>query len=146
MDSTDIEGFGIEFFVGEKEEAYQSVWKFERLEAWQLAHQFVLRVYALTGMFPAEEKYGVTNQLRRAAVSIPANIAEGTGKNSLKDVVRFFSIARGSLEECKYYLILSKDLKFIQPEEFNQMKEIADQTGKKLNALISSLEKKITNP
>lgn len=79
---------------------------------WQKAHQFVLAVYQLTKTFPKEEKYGLTSQFRRAAISIPANIAEGFKKRGPNDKVRFMNIAQGSLEECRYYLILSKDLAY----------------------------------
>jgi four helix bundle protein len=85
---------------------------FEHLIVWQKAHQFVLGVYRLTDNFPRTEIYGLTSQLRRAAVSIPANIAEGFKKRGRADKVRFLNIAQGSLEECRYYLILAKDLNY----------------------------------
>jgi len=85
---------------------------FQDLIVWQKAHQFVLAIYKLTGSFPREEQYGLTLQFRRAAVSIPANIAEGYKKITNRDKVRFFNIAQGSLEECRYYLILTMDLKY----------------------------------
>ena len=77
---------------------------------WQKAHRFVLAVYDLTRSFPREEAYGLTSQFRRAAVSIPANMAEGFRKRGPADKLRFLNIAQGSAEECRYYLILSKDL------------------------------------
>lgn len=83
---------------------------FQDLIVWQKAHQFVLGVYEITKIFPKEEVYGLTSQFRRAAVSIAANIAEGFRKNGRLDKIRFLNIAQGSLEECRYYLILSKDL------------------------------------
>jgi len=85
---------------------------FQDLIVWQKAHAFVLAVYVLTRSFPREELYGLTSQLRRAAVSISANIAEGFKKKSRVDKARFFNIAQGSAEECKYYLILTQDLKY----------------------------------
>jgi four helix bundle protein len=85
---------------------------FEQLIVWQKAHQFVLGVYRLTENFPRTEVYGLTSQLRRAAVSIPANVAEGFKKRGRADKVRFLNIAQGSLEECRYYLILAKDLNY----------------------------------
>ena len=85
---------------------------FEDLVVWQKAHQFVLSVYHLTESFPKSELYGLTLQLRRAAVSIPANIAEGFKKKGKADKARFMNIAQGSIEECRYYLILVRDLKY----------------------------------
>ncbi|MEW6572022.1 MAG: four helix bundle protein [Bacillota bacterium] len=79
---------------------------------WQKAHEFVLAVYNLTASFPKHEVYGLTNQMRRAAFSIPANIAEGFKKRGTADKARFMNIAQGSVEECRYYLILAKDLNY----------------------------------
>jgi four helix bundle protein len=81
---------------------------FQDLIVWQKAHAFVLQVYTATRAFPKEELYGLTSQFRRAAVSIPANIAEGFRKQSEADKARFLNISEGSLEECRYYLILGK--------------------------------------
>ena len=83
---------------------------FKDLIVWQRAHEFVLTVYRLTKDFPNEEMYGLTQQFRRAAVSIAANIAEGFKKRTKADKARFMNIAQGSLEECRYYLILTNDL------------------------------------
>jgi four helix bundle protein len=88
---------------------------FQDLDAWQRAHAFVLSVYKLTTGFPKCEIYGLVSQLRRAAVSIPANIAEGFGKRSPADKARYFNIAQGSLEESRYYLILARDLDYCDP-------------------------------
>lgn len=81
---------------------------------WQKAHKFVLSVYKNTASFPKEELFGLTSQFRRAAVSIAANIAEGYKKKGTKDKLRFFNISQGSIEECRYYLILSRDLNYIE--------------------------------
>lgn len=89
---------------------------FRDLVVWQKAHQFVLAVYRLTESFPDREKFGLSHQIRRAAVSIPANIAEGFGKRSQAEKARFLNIAEGSLEECRYYLILAHDLGYGQTE------------------------------
>lgn len=88
---------------------------FQDLILWQKAHQFVLNVYKMTKELPREELYGLTSQLRRAAVSIAANIAEGFRKNGKLDKLRFYNIAQGSLEECRYYLVLIKDLEYADP-------------------------------
>ena len=90
--------------------------RFTDLTVWQKAHAFVLSIYRLSACFPANEVYGLTSQLRRAAVSIAANIAEGFKKRSSADKVRFMNIAQGSLEECRYYLILAKDLEYANTE------------------------------
>jgi four helix bundle protein len=83
---------------------------FQDLLVWQKAHQFVLGVYALTAGFPRQETYGLSLQMRRASVSIPANIAEGFRRRSKAEKARFMNIAEGSVEECRYFLILVKDL------------------------------------
>ena len=83
---------------------------FQDLLVWQKAHQLVLDVYRLTAKFPSSEVYALTSQCRRAAVSIPANIAEGFRKHGKADKVRYLNISQGSLEEMRYYLILIKDL------------------------------------
>ncbi len=85
---------------------------FEDLIVWQRAHEFVLNVYGYSAGFPKSETYGLSAQFRRAAVSIPANIAEGFRKTGNRDKARFMNIAQGSIEECRYYLILAKDLSY----------------------------------
>ncbi|HEX5399046.1 MAG TPA: four helix bundle protein [Verrucomicrobiae bacterium] len=92
---------------------------FKQLIVWQKAHQFVLGVCRLTEDFLRKEIYGLTAQLRRAVVSIPANIAEGFKKRGRADKVRFLNIAQGSLEECRYYLILARDLNYVETSELN---------------------------
>ena len=83
---------------------------------WQKAHEFVLGVYQCTTEFPKSELYGLTSQRRRAAVSIPANIAEGFKRSGRADKARMLNIAQGSLEECRYYLILANDLRYASSE------------------------------
>ena len=83
---------------------------FQDVELWKKAHRWVLEVYRYTEGFPRHELFALVSQLRRAAVSIPANFAEGFKKKSKWDKLRFYNIAQGSLEECRYYLILSRDL------------------------------------
>jgi four helix bundle protein len=99
---------------------------FQGLIVWQKAHQLVLSVYALTRHFPKEEIYGLSSQMRRAAVSIPANIAEGFKKTGRPDKCRFMNIAQGSVEECRYYLILSKDLEYADTSRLmGQLEEVS---------------------
>jgi four helix bundle protein len=99
---------------------------FEDLVVWQKAHAWVLAAYHFTESFPAQETYGLTIQLRRAAVSIPANIAEGFKKAGVADKRRFMNIAQGSLEECRYYLILARDLSYGDPQQLMvQLEEVS---------------------
>ena len=109
---------------------------FEDLIVWQKSHQFVLTVYHMTECFPKRETYGLTSQLRRAAVSIPANIAEGFKRRTKADKAKYMNIAQGSIEECRYYAILTRDLKFADSTEIlNQLEEVS----KLLNAYTSSI-------
>jgi four helix bundle protein len=109
---------------------------FTDLIVWQKAHEFVLSVYRYSDGFPKSELYGLTSQFRRAAVSIPANIAEGFRKRGKADKARFYNIAEGSLEECRYYLILSKDLGF---GENSDLSTKLIEVSKLLDAFIKSL-------
>ncbi len=100
--------------------------KFQDLTVWQKAHRFVLDVYGLTSLFPQTELYCLTSQMRRAAISIPANIAEGFKKKGKQDKARFMNIAQGSLEESRYYLILANDLGYGNTEPLiMQIEEIS---------------------
>ena len=83
---------------------------FQDVEVWRKAHAWVLQIYAFSKKFPYDERFGLTSQLRKAAVSVPANFAEGFKKVGVADKARFYNIAQGSLEECRYYLILASDL------------------------------------
>jgi four helix bundle protein len=106
------------------------------LTVWQKAHAFVLQVYKATRGFPKEELYGLTSQFRRAAVSIPANIAEGFRKESKQDKARFLNISEGSLEECRYYLILAHDLGHIDK---GALWALSEDVGRLLNAYRSAI-------
>ena len=107
---------------------------FQNIVAWQKAHQFVLLTYRATRTFPDYEKFGLCSQFQRAAVSIAANIAEGYKKLSKADKLRFFNISQGSLEECRYYIILSKDLGYISEEGYNLLADTIEEASKTLNA------------
>jgi four helix bundle protein len=109
---------------------------FQDLIVLQKAHEFVLQVYASTRGFPKEERYGLTSQFRRAAVSVPANIAEGFRKQSAADKSRFLNISEGSLEECRYYLILSHDLGYCNKDELWEQTEVV---GRLLNGYRSAI-------
>lgn len=109
---------------------------FRDLIVWQKAHAFTLSVYRCTKTFPADERFGLTSQFRRAAVSIPANIAEGFRKRSDADKARFLNIAEGSLEECRYYLILSRDLEYADTDT---LWEQSEEVGRLLNGYRSAI-------
>lgn len=99
---------------------------FRELMVWQKAHAFVVRVYALSATFPRHETYGLSSQLRRAAVSVPANIAEGFKRWTRQDKARLMNIAEASLEEARYYLVLAADLSYGEdPELEPQAEEVA---------------------
>lgn len=100
--------------------------KFQQLIVWQKAHQFVSDTYHYTKLFPKEEIYALTSQFKRAAISIAANIAEGYKKSGKADKARFLNIAQGSLSECEYYLILSKDLNYGENEKLKlQLEQVS---------------------
>jgi four helix bundle protein len=112
---------------------------FQDLLVWRKAHEFVLLVYKISADFPSTEQYGLTSQFRRAAVSIPANIAEGFRKKGLADKLRFYNIAQGSLEECRYYIILTKDLGYA---DTTPLQRAIGEVSKMLHDYI----KKVANP
>lgn len=114
---------------------------FESIQVWKKAFDFALSMYKLTSKFPVDEKYALTSQLRRAASSIPANIAEGKGRNGDKELVRYLYIARGSLEECKCYSMLSFELNYICDQDYKQISYQTEEIGLMLNALIKSKQK-----
>ena len=109
---------------------------FEDLLVWQKAHSFVLTVYRLTETFPKHEIFGLTSQFRRAAVSIPANIAEGFRRRGVPEKARFYNIAQASVEECRYYLILIRDLGYADAQEANS---IIQEVSKLLEAYSKSI-------
>lgn len=114
--------------------------KFQELKVWQESHKFVLMVYKHSKAFPKEELYGLTSQFRRAAVSVAANIAEGYGKRSKPDKLRFFNISQGSIDECQYYIILSKDLEYINNEACLKMEEKLEDVSKLLNGYYRAIK------
>jgi four helix bundle protein len=112
---------------------------FQDLIVWRKAHELVLAVYRLAESFPQREIYGLSHQMRRAAVSIPANIAEGFRKRGPADKTRFLNIAEGSLEECRYYLILAKDLGYGETQNLSQLLE-------EVSRLLNAYSKAILTP
>ena len=112
---------------------------FRDIIAWQKAYEFVLLVYKATKKFPDFEKHGLSSQFQRAAVSIVANIAEGSKKLSKADKLRMMNIAQGSLEECRCYIMLSKDLKYISEDEFNELTYSIEGASYYLNAYCKAI-------
>ncbi|HEX6846220.1 MAG TPA: four helix bundle protein [Chitinophagaceae bacterium] len=110
---------------------------FTDLIVWQKAHLFVLGVYKYTSTFPKEEIYVLTSQFKRAAISIAANIAEGFKKRSNKDKIKFYNTSQGSLEECRYYLNLARDLSY---GENQQLTDQIIEVSKILDAYISAID------
>jgi four helix bundle protein len=103
----------------------QTAKSFQDVGIWQKAHQWVLGIYKLTANFPKHEQFGLTSQLRRSAVSVPANFAEGFRKQGKLDKIRFYNIAQGSIAESQYYLILAKDLDYAETKNlFDNLVEI----------------------
>lgn len=109
---------------------------FQDVEVWQKAHRWVLAIYRLTEGFPKHEIFGLSSQLRRAAVSIPANFAEGFKKSGNSDKLRFYNIAQGSLEECRYYLILANDLEY---GDTSELKAEIETVSKMLEAYMRAI-------
>ena len=113
---------------------------FRKLEVWKLAHQFTLDIYRLTANFPKDEKYGMTQQFRRAAYSISSNIAEGAGRQTNKDFARALYFGFGSVKEVENFLLLAKDLNYIDVCNYNTFNQQLESIGKMLNKFIQRLE------
>ena len=113
---------------------------FHELKVWQKAHELTLAVYKATATFPREELYGLTSQLRRSCSSIPANLAEGCGRNGDAEFARFCSIAMGSASELEYHLLLAKDLKLIKPKEHDELTQRTMELKRMLTGLRQRLK------
>ncbi len=111
-----------------------------KLEVWKKAHQLVLEVYELTKSFPNDEKYALTSQLKRSAVSVPSNIIEGQSRHYKKEFIQFLYIAKGSLAEMEYQLFLAKDLKYIDEKAYQKISPLITSVSMMLNKLVSSLK------
>jgi four helix bundle protein len=118
--------------------------RFSDLTVWQKAHELTLATYQLTEKFPRSEQFGIVSQMRRSAASVSANIAEGFGRRTTKELLRCLQISRGELEETRYFLILSRDLKHVSAAEFDSMNNRCDSVGQLINALGRSLKNRIT--
>jgi four helix bundle protein len=116
---------------------------FADLTVWQEAHQLTLEVYKLSTKFPGPEKYGIVSQLRRCSSSVPTNIAEGFGRATTRELLRCLQIARGELEETRYFVLLSRDLGYMAPEDGKVLDERCNRVGRLINALGTSLKRRL---
>src|SRR3989344_2397784 len=121
--------------------AAAKITRFYHLDAWRKAHALVLQVYEITRVFPHDERYGMVSQLRRAASSITANIAEGFARYHYKDKARFYHQARGSVAEVQNFLLLAKDLEFITLDQCKSLGEEAHGIARLINGMIRSIER-----
>lgn len=115
-------------------------WK--ELQVWQKAHDLVLKIYQLVAGFPSAERFRLTDQLCRAAASVPANIVEGQARQTTKEYVHFLYTARGSLEETRYHLLLAQDLRLVDSDAYAQLEREYEIVSKMLNGLIQSLKRR----
>ncbi|MBO3697019.1 four helix bundle protein [Roseivirga sp. E12] len=118
---------------------------FKELEVWKRGHDMALVIFKLTTDFPKKEQFGLISQMRRSSQSIPTNIAEGCGRDSQKELIRFCSIAMGSASELEYQLILARDIEFISSETYSNHNEELLILKRKLNAFIQYLKTQLPN-
>lgn len=115
-----------------------NIQSFKELQVWQRAHGLVLFVYGVTKDFPSDERFGLISQTRRAVVSIAANIAEGFHRYTVNDSLNFYTIAKGSLEEVRYYSMLAHDLRYMSNEAYTRLEEMVSEVSKMLAAWMQS--------
>ena len=116
--------------------------RFEKLEVWKEAHELALGVYRSTRRFPNDERFRLADQLRRSASSVPTNVVEGNARRYRKEYLRFLYIARGSLDETKYHLLLARDLGYLNDEEYEGLVKQCNKVGRLLSGLIRYLKSK----
>ncbi|MGB3683457.1 MAG: four helix bundle protein [Rubrobacteraceae bacterium] len=114
---------------------------FRDLQVWEKGHRLTLEVYKATTGFPREELYGITSRLRRAAASIPANIAEGCGRSGDAELARFMLISVGSASELEYHLLLAKDLSYLDPPQYKELLQNTQEVKRMLGPFINKLKK-----
>ena len=112
----------------------------EKLDVWNMAMDFVVAVYKTTESFPKDEKFGLTSQIRRASVSIPANIAEGAARNSTKEFIQFLSIAQGSASELETELLIAQRLGYLREDAYLRLRPELDSIGRMLVGLSQHLK------
>ncbi|MBL7685108.1 MAG: four helix bundle protein [Deltaproteobacteria bacterium] len=115
------------------------------LLVWKRSMELVSLIYSLAQKFPSQEQYGLTSQIRRSAISIPSNIAEGQGRQSTKEFRQFLINARGSLCELETQILIASSLNYLNPEEVKKLLDLSSEIGKMINGLTSSLNRKITD-
>ena len=136
-----VEKFASEYYYGTLGVKSMYISNFQDLLVWQKSHQLVRRIYSEVRL-PQEERYGLESQIRRAAVSVPANIAEGCSRRHNKELIHFLNIALGSLNEVKYYVILCRDLSFISVKDYESIYQLCVEVDKMLNSLSYKLRNK----
>lgn len=124
---------------------FDSFKPYQNILAWQKSYEFVIEVYRLTKKFPSEERYGITNQLRRAAVSGSVNIVEGRAKPTDRDFLKYLYIARASLWECQFFLKLSRDLEYLSFDEYEHLEDLRTQTDFLLFKFIEKIKSEEKN-
>jgi four helix bundle protein len=122
---------------------FQVLKSFQELEVWQKAHHLALQTYRVTDSFPDRERFGVVSQIRRSAASIPANIAEGFGRRTTKELSQFLTNTNGSLEETRYFLILSRDLGSLKGPDFEDMEKQCSSVAQMISGLGRSLKSRL---
>lgn len=115
---------------------------YRNLSVWTKSHELGLRIYRVTQGFPRNEQYGLIAQMRRAALSIPSNIAEGCGRNGNPELAHFLDIAKGSANELDYQLLVAKDLTYLKPEDYQALAECLEEIQKMLASLIKRVRMK----
>jgi four helix bundle protein len=113
---------------------------FRKVKVWEKAHELTLRVYRISARFPGNEKFGLTVQIRRASASIPTNIAEGCGRDSIVELCRFMEIAMGSASEVEYQLLLARDLQYLGMQTYTELANHVTEVKRMLSAFIKKLK------
>ena len=116
---------------------------YTELIAWQRAMDFVEAVYQVSRTFPKDELFGLTSQVRRAAVSMPSNIAEGQSRRSTKEFLQFLSVARGSLSEVETQLVISKRLNYLSSDQLSDLQHKSSELGRLINGLSNAIQKRV---
>ncbi len=113
---------------------------FKDLESWKFSHNFVLSIYKISVSFPEQEKFGLTNQMRRASVSVTSNIVEGFGRSTKKDKINFYTMAKASLLEVESQILIAKDLGYISEKDSSNLVSDCDRIGRLISGMIKSAE------